>query len=329
MELERFHTAEQHRLVTGHRVGAFVEAAPDVASLRIVFVNVHLIGTADGRWTLIDTGVPLSAGRIRRAAELRFGPGARPSAIVLTHGHFDHAGSALALAEHWDVPVYAHTLEQPYLNGHSDYPPIDPTVGGALALMSRTFPNTGYNLGRYLRELPSDGSVPSLPGWRYIHTPGHTAGHISLFRDSDRTLIAGDALATTNQESALNVVGWEPELRRPPAPFTTDWIAAEQSLRLLADLDPRSIAAGHGWPVVGTAVAPMLHRLADASCVPEYGRYVRKPAMVDEHGVIAVPPPVHDPVGQMIASVAAVGAAALLYSLVKPRDRGGSGSTGG
>ena len=42
-----------------------------------------------------------------------------------------------------------------------------------------------------------------MPGWRWVHTPGHTAGHVSLFRDADRTLIAGDAFVTTKQESAL------------------------------------------------------------------------------------------------------------------------------
>ena len=56
------------------------------------------------------------------------GAGAPPEAIVLTHGHFDHAGSALQLAEYWDVPIYAHRLEMPYLTGKADYPPPDPTI---------------------------------------------------------------------------------------------------------------------------------------------------------------------------------------------------------
>ena len=68
-----------------------------------------------------------------------FGHGNRPAAILLTHGHFDHVGALKTLAEEWDVPVYAHTLELPYLTGRSSYPPPDPSVGGgAMAAMSST-----------------------------------------------------------------------------------------------------------------------------------------------------------------------------------------------
>src|SRR5919107_1012291 len=57
---------------------------------------------------------------------------ARPAAVVLTHGHFDHVGSLEALLEAWDVPIYAHPLERPYLTGVSPYPPPDPLVGGGM-----------------------------------------------------------------------------------------------------------------------------------------------------------------------------------------------------
>src|SRR4051812_27204573 len=83
-----------------------------VAYLQTVMVNVVFSGLPGGEWVLIDAGIQGSAGKIAREAERRFGRG--PSAIVLTHGHFDHVGALETLARQWDVPVYAHVLEYPY-----------------------------------------------------------------------------------------------------------------------------------------------------------------------------------------------------------------------
>src|SRR3954470_22813214 len=95
--------------------------APDAALMPISFVNVFFMGRPGGAWVLVDTGLPGRAHQIVEAAEARFGGGARPEAIILTHGHFDHAGSALPLAEKWDVPIYAHRMEFPYLTGAATY----------------------------------------------------------------------------------------------------------------------------------------------------------------------------------------------------------------
>ncbi len=64
--------------------------APDVGWLQVSFVNVYFVGRPGGPWALIDAGVPGRANQIIDAAEARFGAGARPEAIVLTHGHSDH-----------------------------------------------------------------------------------------------------------------------------------------------------------------------------------------------------------------------------------------------
>jgi len=212
----------------------------------------------------------------------------------LTHGHFDHAGSALALARGWDVPIYAHLLEMPYLTGRSDYPPKDPTVGGVLAQMARTFPDRGYDFGDRVRALPMDETVPALPGWRAVHTPGHTAGHICLWREADRTLLAGDALATVNQDSPLGMVVQKAEFRRPPAPFTTDWGAAQSSVEHMAELRPTTVSAGHGPPISGAHVATALMDFARRLRPPRHGRYVAQPAIADERGVVSLPPPPPD-----------------------------------
>ena len=116
------------------------EIAPGVAWTYTSFVNAYFIGEPGGPWALVDTGLPGFSATILAAAAGRYGPDARPEAIFLTHGHFDHAGNALALANHWNVPVYAHRLELPYLTGRSDYAPPDPTVGGAIAMFSRVLP---------------------------------------------------------------------------------------------------------------------------------------------------------------------------------------------
>src|SRR5262245_56455351 len=190
--------------------------AADVGGLQIVMVNVYFIGTPD-RWVLVDAGLPMGAGRIVRAAERRFGPGARPQAIILTHGHFDHIGSLRKLVERWDVPVYAHELELAYLTGRSAYPPPDPTVGGGL--MTRTsplFPRGAFDFRPWVRALPADGTVPGVAGWRSIFTPGHSPGHVSLFRDSDRALIVGDAFTTQKQESLCAVVTNAHHVHGPP-----------------------------------------------------------------------------------------------------------------
>ena len=254
----------------------------DLACLRTVIANVFLYGVPGQRdWVLIDTGIYGSAGSIARAAEERFGRGARPVCIVLTHGHFDHVGAVRELSRDWDVPVYAHTLELPYLTGRESYPPPDPSVGGgAMAALSWMYPRRPIDISERVHALPADGSVPGMPGWRWVHTPGHTVGHVSLFRDGDRCLVAGDAVITVQQESALAVLTQRPELHGPPAYFTPDWASAHQSVRVLADLEPEIVATGHGTPLRGPAVREQLHRLArdfERVAVPRQGRYVDHP----------------------------------------------------
>jgi glyoxylase-like metal-dependent hydrolase (beta-lactamase superfamily II) len=256
------------------------QIAPDVAYRQLAIVNVIFFGppgAGDGKWVLIDAGIPSSAGGIRNAAKARFGQDGRPAAIILTHGHFDHVGALETLSEEWRVPVYAHQLEHPYLNGTRSYPPADPGVGGGLmALLSPLYPRRPVDVRARLQPLPGDNSLPEMPGWKWLHTPGHSPGHVSLWREADRMLIAGDAIVTTKQESIYSAVTQAPEMHGPPMYFTPDWASAKQSVQRLAALSPETVISGHGQAMQGPQMRSALDELAarfDEVAVPAHGRY--------------------------------------------------------
>ncbi|MBO2010753.1 MBL fold metallo-hydrolase [Siccationidurans soli] len=271
--------------------------------MRDVFVNLYYAFPQDqpeGPWVLIDAGLPGSADKIKKQAETLFGANIPPAAILLTHGHFDHAGGLQGLLEVWpDAPVYAHPLELPFLTGRSSYPPPDPTVGGGMmAYLSFAYPKTPYDFGERVHALPADGSVPGLPGWRWVHTPGHTFGHVSFFRQHDKILVAGDAFTTVFAESGLGTLTQKQEVHGPPAYFTPDWDAARASMELLARMEPAVAATGHGIPMHGEELRRQLADFVprfDSLARPKTGRYAHQPARADSGGVTSVPPPLVKP----------------------------------
>lgn len=251
----------------------------DVAYRQLAIVNVIFVGVegaGDGNWALVDAGIPGSAPAIRSAAKARFGDHGRPACIIMTHAHFDHVGALETLASEWNVPVYAHHAEHPYLDGTQSYPPADPSVGGGLlALLSPLFPTRPVDVASHLYDLPSDHSVPFLQDWRWIPTPGHTPGHVSLWRERDRILIAGDAFITTRQESVYAAMTQTPEMHGPPMYFTPDWTSAKTSVRALAALAPEVVVTGHGAAMQGPAMRDALDALAelfDEVAVPSHRR---------------------------------------------------------
>ena len=262
------------------KIGSNYEIPPDLLCIPLMLVNMFLIGDPNksSDWLIVDTGTSTSASTIIQAIKDRFGPDAKPGAILLTHGHFDHVGAIFDLLKIWDVPVYAHKDELPYLTGQSDYPPPDPTVGGGLiAEMSPLFPRKGIDLAGHIHVLPADGEIPLAPDWKWIHTPGHTPGHISLYREDNGVMIAADAFTTVKQESAMAVLTKDKAVHGPPAYFTTDWKAAKESIKKLAALNPIVVASSHGIPMRGEELTSQLETLAynfDKVALPDHGIYV-------------------------------------------------------
>jgi glyoxylase-like metal-dependent hydrolase (beta-lactamase superfamily II) len=277
------------------------EIANGVTCVPLGMVNAYILSSG-GKWILVDTGVPKQAEKIRTAAEDLFGAGTKPEYIVLTHGHFDHAGSALDLIEMWDVPIYAHRLELPYLTGRDAYPPFDPTVGGPLAFMMRFFPRNKADLSPHIHDI-SALEQPILGEWEVIETPGHAPGHISLWRASDKVLVAGDSWTT------IDVNHWSGPLKGPevfPTAYTAscDFEAVKRSMQVLAALEPRALACGHGVPMIGSDVSDAM-KMAAAEFVPPNGRYEFQPAQTDEYGVLTLPPAPFDWKGKLLYALLA------------------------
>ena len=191
---------------------------PDILVLQFTIVNAFIIGKDNEDFVLIDTGLENSCEYIIHKIEKHFGHIKKPLSIILTHGHFDHVGSIKKLLQKYrNVPVYTHQLEVPYLSGQKDYPLGDPKVGGGIvSKVSPTFPHSSIDISDNLYTLPSDGSVPGLKEWKWIHTPGHTDGHICLYRERDGVLISADAISTTKQESFWSVLTQKEQISGPP-----------------------------------------------------------------------------------------------------------------
>jgi glyoxylase-like metal-dependent hydrolase (beta-lactamase superfamily II) len=233
--------------------------------------DVYFVGSGTS-WALIDTGWAKDAPSIKQAAESVFGAGTGPASILLTHFHPDHAGSALQLARIWDCTVYVHPDELPIAAGDfsalTEYAgPLDRWI--VLPLMRcmgrrrRAAMLARSSLRDVASALEPGTEVPGLPGWECIATPGHTPGHVSFFRASDRVLITGDAIVTTKLNSFSGLVLQRKGLSGPPWYTTWNWRAAKESVARLAQLEPTVLAGGHGNPMTGTETTGAVSAFAD------------------------------------------------------------------
>ena len=207
------------------------------------FISVLLLENDDG-WTLVDTGVAPSVGRIKDAlAALGSGPeGLRR--IFITHQHDDHAGGLKGLLEwapHVEVGATAH--EAAVVSGEL---PLDPPSNAFFRRMARNARPPGVPIGKTLRA----GDLVS--GFRIVPTPGHTPGHASLLRDSDGLLFTADAFGCLPRRIR---VGVRKALCVDPP------LAKASATRLLAE-DFSTVVVAHG-PVLRSGARAKLQDAVD------------------------------------------------------------------
>jgi len=198
-----------------------------------VSTNVYLVRSGLS-WALVDAGWSGSEQTIQAAAESVFGPGARPASMLLTHLHPDHSGSIRRLAEYWGQAAYVHPDELPLASGcFAEYAmPLDRWVVAIIRLLPKKAQAkiaADANLTDVVHPLHLRSGLPGLPDWEAIHTPGHSPGHVSLYR-SDGVLITGDAVLTVDLNSLIGVMRGRQGVFGPPRYATWDWAEGRSRL---------------------------------------------------------------------------------------------------
>lgn len=193
----------------------------------VIPVRVWVVVDGDGV-TLVDGGMPFMAKGIQRFMDdLNAGPLRR---ILLTHGHSDHVGALEALRKAHPVPVYAHRIEFPYMEGDLPYPRRKKAATSVARGLAQPLPER------------QDGQLDMIAGLRPYHTPGHAPGHVAYYHEQDRVLLAGDLFTSKRGR-----------LHRPMPIFTADMAQAVRSSAIVAQLNPVRLEVCHGSPVLNPA----------------------------------------------------------------------------
>jgi len=200
--------------------------------------------------TLIDTGLPGSAGELEAAfAELGYRK-ADLRRVILTHWHEDHAGSAADVRAWGDVEVLAHAKDAVVIDGRrqgvkpvlteaetvlfSQLPPIAPAP--ACRVDRELADGEEIEFGTTATRVEADRAEGLGAGARVIGTPGHTDGSIAIYLPRHRVLFTGDIVA--HSPNGLHL-----------GPFNTDRELAKRSLERLTGTPATTICFGHGDPV--------------------------------------------------------------------------------
>jgi len=189
-------------------------------------INVYLLGDV-----IVDAATRHAGRRILRQVR-----GRSIAAHALTHAHPDHQGASHQLCETLGVDLWCG-------DGDADAMRIERGIRQAQppsilnSLVDRAWSGPPHPVSRRLRE------GDEVAGFTVLETPGHSAGHVSYWRESDRVLVCGDVL------NGMNLLTTLPGLHEPPAVFTPDPAGNRESIRRLAALEPSLICFGHGPPM--------------------------------------------------------------------------------
>lgn len=171
--------------------------------------------------TLVDAGMPMmTKGIIRFLEQLNKGPLLR---ILLTHGHSDHVGAVKGILQKYEVPVYAHPIEIPYMEGEVVYP--------KRKKLENNLPKT------LVSPLLGDGltKLKEMGGLTPYFTPGHSPGHVVYYHEQDQVLLAGDLFTSKKGK-----------LKQPMSMFTADMKQAVTSANIISQLKPKQLEVCHG-----------------------------------------------------------------------------------
>jgi glyoxylase-like metal-dependent hydrolase (beta-lactamase superfamily II) len=215
---------------------------------------------------LVDAGFPGQLEQLREEIERAGVSLDRLTRLIVTHQDIDHIGGITALLALNDrIEVLAHEQERPYVVGEKRLVKISPERMTQhferLSFLPEEERKATINAftnarARVDRTLSGGERLPYCGGIVVIHTPGHTPGHISLYLESSRVLVAGDALNTSDGR----LVGPNPQL-------TPEIGQATGSLKKLARYDIETVVCYHGGPYSGEVNA----RIAELADEPTPG----------------------------------------------------------
>lgn len=221
-----------------------IPIATDVTAIPCVpghGINAYLAGDV-----LVDAGIRFSRRTLLKALD-----GRAVAAHVVTHAHPDHQGASAAICTALQVPLWVGAGDAEAM-ASGDLAPTFPHPNNPVAWALRRFAaGPGHPVDRRLVEGDAVGD------FRVVDLPGHTRGHIGLFRDDDRLLIIGDALFHKD------MLTMRTRLVEPPDLYTVDPDQNRRSILRLIDLAPDTVCFGHGPPLRDPrALQAFLHRVA-------------------------------------------------------------------
>jgi len=165
---------------------------PNLYPIRGLMGCCHLLYDGDNS-VLLDTGL---FGEMVYIRWLFRRLGLKPQslkAILLTHGHLDHAGNLARLKDWSGATIFGHPLEQAHVDGTYPYQGINRWCGRLEAAGRRTFGYRSVKIDEFLSE---GRQLPFWGGLEVVHLPGHTMGHCGFFSARHNLLFCGDMMAS-------------------------------------------------------------------------------------------------------------------------------------